>query len=47
MNDDKPSGYYSIDWHVPEKSTMASGIYFYKLSTKDNTIIIKRMIILR
>ena len=43
VDENKPAGYYSIEWNTKD---MASGIYFYKLSTNDNTII-KRMIILR
>ncbi|TSA24529.1 PKD domain-containing protein [bacterium] len=39
----KPAGYYSVEWNA---ENMTSGIYFYKLSTKDKTFI-KKMILLR
>ena len=39
----KPAGSYSVNWDAKE---MSSGIYFYKLSTKDKTLI-KKMILLR
>ncbi|MCK4358714.1 MAG: T9SS type A sorting domain-containing protein [Candidatus Cloacimonetes bacterium] len=42
----KPAGYHTVEWNVPEKSGMSSGIYFYKLSTKDKTFM-KKMILLR
>ncbi len=46
VNDDKPAGYHTVEWNVLEKSGMCSGIYFYKLSTKDKTFV-KKMILIR
>ncbi|MBL7086305.1 MAG: T9SS type A sorting domain-containing protein [Candidatus Cloacimonetes bacterium] len=46
VDENKPAGYHTVEWNVPEKSEMSSGIYFYKLSTKDKTLI-KKMILLR
>ena len=46
INEDKPAGYHTVEWNVPEKSRMSSGIYFYKLSTP-NKAFIKKMILIR
>ena len=42
----KPAGNHTTEWNVLEKSGMSSGIYFYKLSTQDNTSV-KKMLLLR
>lgn len=44
VNDWKPAGEYSITFH-PEKSNLASGIYFYKLQA-DNYSFVKKLILL-
>ncbi len=46
VDENKPAGYHSVEWNVLDKSGMSSGIYFYKLSTKDKTLI-KKMILIR
>lgn len=43
VNEDKPAGYHTIECNAKD---ISSGIYFYKLSTEDKTIV-KKMIILR
>ena len=39
----KPAGYHTIEWNAKD---MSSGIYFYKLTTKDKTFI-KKMILMQ
>ncbi|MBC8526795.1 MAG: T9SS type A sorting domain-containing protein, partial [Candidatus Cloacimonetes bacterium] len=46
FNGVESAGRKKIEWNVLEKSGMSSGIYFYKLSTKDKTFI-KKMILMR
>ena len=43
IDEEKPKGYHTIEWNT---GILKSGIYFYKLSTPDNTFI-KKMILLR
>ena len=43
LNEEKPAGYHTVEW---DAENMTSGIYFYKLSTKDETFI-KKMILMR
>ncbi|MCK4358533.1 MAG: right-handed parallel beta-helix repeat-containing protein [Candidatus Cloacimonetes bacterium] len=43
VDSNKPTGYYTIEWNAKD---MSSGIYFYKLSTKDKTFI-NKMILLK
>ena len=43
INENKPAGYHTIDWNALD---MSSGIYFYKLTTKDMTFI-KKMVLIR
>jgi len=46
LNENKQAGYHTVEWNVREKSEMSSGIYFYKLSTKDKTFV-KKIILIR
>ena len=43
VDENKPTGYYTIDWNAKD---LSSGIYFYKLTTKDKTFI-RKMILLK
>ena len=43
VDSNKPTGYYTVEWN---SKGMSSGIYFYKLSTKDKTFI-RKMILLK
>jgi len=46
INEDKPAGYHTIEWNISKKSDISSGLYFYKLITKDKTLI-KKMVLMR
>ena len=43
VDSNKPTGYYTVEWN---SKGMSSGIYFYKLSTRDKTFI-NKMILLK
>nr|MBC8527533.1 T9SS type A sorting domain-containing protein [Candidatus Cloacimonadota bacterium] len=45
VNGVETAGRKKIEWNVPEKSGMSSGIYFYRFSTRDKTFV-KKMILL-
>ena len=52
FDEDKPAGYHTVEWNVPEilasgGTGMSSGIYFYKLSTEEDKTFIKKMILMR
>ena len=43
LNEEKPAGYHTVEW---DSEDMRTGVYFFKLSTKDNTFI-NKMILMR
>ena len=43
VNEDKHVGYHTVEW---DSEDMSTGVYFFKLSTKDNTFI-NKMILMR
>jgi flagellar hook assembly protein FlgD len=49
VNEEKPAGEYSIGWDGEDKDgkTLSSGIYFYTLQAGENTLISRRMILIK
>lgn len=43
VNDNKPAGNHTVEWSA---ENMSSGIYFYKLSTNDTTLV-KKMVLMQ